>query len=763
MQNPVEKLTKLFADPASLLGIEGELRSYLREFINFDECAVFFHPGRPAEIVYLEDESRLIIPVGEDASILLTGIDNNEIRAFMPIIPQLVSICISRACLVRALNLDLDTGLANEETFYNFLEKEAEIVQGDADSGSRGKSLHRLCMAMIVLNWPQGEIISHDMGYDCASGIFYEIAGKLASLIPEDGIFSRLGKFERKFELGVFMHAQGNADCARLLEKFSSALEGSSFFSVSLQKTFSPRLEAGIAFYPQDMKGTELVLSKLEQALLLRDRARLAATFAGQLSRPFLGYQSILRSGGIVLANLDGSRLKINLGHEMNVRKGAHFNVLSQNGVETRGRIVISDVSGNHSIADVLYVPDANFPPAPGDILVPLEDMESMGQQCSDIGGRFLPYDQFFEKFNQRHDSKFTLALCEFENCDAQTWARGEADLLAILDSGEPKPLFCGKYENRSLVFYHDDLAAADCYPFYLDLTNAASRHGIVSYCGIYEFPSLDYLRSDSEGCVLKALDYARLLPYPHIGIFDSVALNISGDKFSSQGENFKAIAEYERAIMANPANALAHNSLGVILANMGRDTEASRHFKKGLRETADTALQAKICYNLGALHEKLEKWKAAEAFYRRCSQLDDTHGFSLLRLGKMYEKNKNFRGAKNAYKNAMNLAGAQPEIANTAQKHLAGLLAETDPDEATELLHGVLLRNPEDMGTLLLLARLYMKSDPGIAEMLARKGVEQGAGEKGWILLAEALERQDRNKEACAVKLMLQTRKARN
>ena len=81
---------------------------------------------------------------------------------------------------------------------------------------------------------------------------------------------------------------------------------------------------------------------------------------------------------------------------------------------------------------------------------------------------------------------------------------------------------------------------------------------------------------------------------------------------------------------------------------------------------------------------------------------------------------------------------------------HLA--IKEGKSEEARELLHKALLKNPLDSESLSMMAKLYLDGgeDVELAEYLARQSVSIRPKRKaGWIIFAKALEVAGKSKEA--------------
>ena len=257
--------------------------------------------------------------------------------------------------------------------------------------------------------------------------------------------------------------------------------------------------------------------------------------------------------------------------------------------------------------------------------------------------------------------------------------------------------------------------------------------------------------------CTLKALEYALLLPAPHVGICNSLALNISADRRYSQGDIFGAVEEYKLALLADEDNVLARNSLGVCMAALGRHHEARRHFLEALKRCAEPGQIAQTRYNLGTVCQHLGERRTAARYFRQCLAAEPEHLYAHLRLGQLCEEGGRRNEARRFYEEAARIEdslreGKQDGGPSLARRYLARVAArQRRGGEARELLHEALLRDPNDAASMLLMARLYLdgNEDPSVAELLARKSVRLHDTAEGWQVLARALRAQDREDEA--------------
>ena len=270
------------------------------------------------------------------------------------------------------------------------------------------------------------------------------------------------------------------------------------------------------------------------------------------------------------------------------------------------------------------------------------------------------------------------------------------------------------------------------------ELSREFSGKGLDSAIGVAPYPFLDFHKSETLENVHKALEYALLLPWPHVGLLDSLALNISADRRYSLGDQLGAIAEYKKALLCDENNILAWNSLGVTLAGLGRYAEARRHFEEALERSPDDVT---TLYNLGQLCQSGGELSQALRLFRRCLELDPANVYTLYRLGQLAEQQGDNALARDYYRKTAELPGGEA----LTRRGLARLaIKEGQLEEAREELHEALLLNPHDALALQLLASLYLDAgeNPAVAESLARQSAALRPDFKAaWLELARALE----------------------
>lgn len=97
---------------------------------------------------------------------------------------------------------------------------------------------------------------------------------------------------------------------------------------------------------------------------------------------------------------------------------------------------------------------------------------------------------------------------------------------------------------------------------------------------GIASYPALNFKKHQILENARKAFDHAQFFGSGSTVSFDSVSLNISGDKLYDKGDIKGAIKEFNMALLLDPSNVNVHNSLGVCHGVLGNYKKALNEFK---------------------------------------------------------------------------------------------------------------------------------------------------------------------------------------
>lgn len=765
-----------------LIALEHRLREAVSRFLPFRAYSLYFpREADTVEPLWLANERKLLLPLIHDDTLLgvfvARGVSRREVRSLLPAFPGLMALCLENLALYKAGNTDAVTGLATRRHLVERMAREADHVRAcftnpPENEGDMGAPLHRACMGLVVLRLGSLRQIAREQGYTFADKLAAELARELAASAPEQALAARTGDYE----FAVLIPAAATGVCRRFAEEAVQRLSGVSLPCGIMGRRVSVAVSAGYAIYPRDMEGALFERDMNEQARVLLRKARLAAAIAAESGsasgRAVMGFAGILAEGGTVLETHPLSRLVVSLGRSMNAREGQRFSVWSvaypvRGGSHEprqplyKGELVLLEVREDASVAEILHLGDPAWGIEPGDRLTMLPEEKGGDARKENIAGQPDPltglyrHGDFLARWSAARDGcdRFALALVRLSDAGRELDGRAThpeqlmAEAAQLCRDHLGIDTLGGRYGLNSLVFYHPGKSPEEARACYLSLCEILSKRlRIDAAVGIGCHPFLGFRRADALDNSLKALEYALLLPAPHVGVFDSVALNISADKRFSLGDTFGAIEEYKQALLADDDNAMAWNSLGVCMAGLGRHSEARRYFEEVLRRKPDDGM---ALYNLGTVCQSLGETDEARKHYRKCLKATPGHVFSLLRLGQLAEGEKRYGLARQYY----NKAARRDDAGCLVHRHLARLsMRQGRPDEAREHLHEALLRNPQDAVALQLMARLYLDGgeDPAMAEALSRQSVALRPDLKqGWLELARALEARGRETEA--------------
>lgn len=763
---------------SELLAMENGICSHLANFLDFREHALYFPEEEAREAVWLPEERKLLAPVLLEGRflgmIVLSGVRGRQARRLLDIIPALVSNCLLIEALKLRARRDSLTAMSSEENFYASLENELRDIRCRKGELSEERPLeqeiHRLCIGMIILRWGDAEELRHDGGPDFATEVYASLAEALGRILPENILVSPLGRFEGRHEFGLLVPASGTVACTARARELLQRLKGFSVPYKFTGKSYEPLLFAGFALYPHDIRGEEALLPFSEQVRRLRDRARLAASFAvetGGSSIParVMGYREIPVRGGVVLECPGDGAMRLNLGRAVNVNIGDKFDVYGPDdaGQEVKkGQLAVIFAEQEHSFGKMLFLSAAERPRRGDRLRLASSDagipgMAEAGHASVEPLADWLDYRSFYAAL-PGNGEPFALAIMQARpDGVAESEIPGAVWRLAGDSAGfAPEPALRGRMGQDTLLFCHRGADVASLTGFYKNLIGSAAEKGLKVQIGVFVWPFLDYSQNEAEICAQKALECARLLPEPQLAFFDSIALTVNADKLYSVGNIYEAIKEYEAAILADDRNVAALNSLGVALASLGRLDEARRFLGKALKAGAEPGVMAQICYNLGSVHQQEGNLGAARTYYRRAVEACPEYVWAWLRLGQICAANGRKTDAGKMFDKALAAAAGNESMVNAVNRQIARLKAARDQkDEARAILHDNLLANPGDLPSLLELARHYLADDgdPGMAEMLAARALEMGGGRFARELLAAALEKQGKIREAAALR----------
>ncbi|UCD32347.1 MAG: tetratricopeptide repeat protein [Desulfobacterales bacterium] len=276
------------------------------------------------------------------------------------------------------------------------------------------------------------------------------------------------------------------------------------------------------------------------------------------------------------------------------------------------------------------------------------------------------------------------------------------------------------KPDTYGCFFCRDDRALA------LDLAhkiqnNLAVRRKETISIGIASFPTGNYEKNQILDNAYKALDHAAFFGPHSVVAFDSVSLNISGDKLYQKGDIQDAIEEFKAAIRLDPSNVNVHNSLGVCYGTLKSYEKALEEFKEAIRLDPEEAM---ALYNAGLANMLLGKNDRALEYFLDADRKEEDIFEVALHIGKIYLEFKKPDQGKSYLEKASKI---RPE-SGLAFRYLGECcIAMNMLDEAILAYKTAIRKNPNDADSLSALGYLFdlQGENPEITTIFCQQSVD--------------------------------------
>lgn len=761
---------------SDLLAYEDLLSSEVESFLPFTSYSLYFprtlENGSMAELaegraVFLADEKKVLLPLALNGALLgvfvARGARLSAPKAMPPLLASMARMCLEKLQLYKASITDARTGLGSadllERTMVRDIERVGDSLRPDGQPLPGAEEADFCaCFGLVLARLTNLEACAEKYGPGFAANTVAQAAEILRGAAPEHALCTRAGDDT----LAVLLPGVTPASCLKTAEALGEALAGLRVKDPVLDDFVRPACSVGCAAYPNDMDGLALRKPADEQAALMLRKAARAAKAGQGVARAALPFSRIVAEGGCVLEAQPLGRVRVDFGLVVGAREGMRFLVWDTAPADDsapipKAEIALTQVGRGRSLAEVVHHDDQNRPVMPGDRLTLVRGIESEdGPEADgeDMLTGLLDYRAFLTHLATERDAceRFSLVMLRLpdeaarDQRTAQTLLRELASACDATFGDTDDAATGGRINMGTLAWFLPGMtgkkAASQCRV----LTESLPDDFPAPAIGVAQFPWLSFSRSQAMDNAHKALEYARLLPSPHVGLLDSLALNIHADKLFAQGRLFDAMEEYKLALTADRGNTMARNSLGVCHARNGDLAAAKRQFKTVLgHKPADVF----ALYNYGYACQRMGQIKDARKAYKQCLKADSKHIFSLIRLGQLSQKGKRYADARRYFERAAAIPGGE----GLTRRYLANLaLTRGDVEEAREHLHQALIHDPKDAPSLHLMARLYLDNgeDPEVAEVLARQAAALVPSHAPfWRLLARALDARGRTDEA--------------
>ena len=216
-------------------------------------------------------------------------------------------------------------------------------------------------------------------------------------------------------------------------------------------------------------------------------------------------------------------------------------------------------------------------------------------------------------------------------------------------------------------------------------------------------------------------------------------AHNILGVTLSALGETEEAITELKRAIKLNPQAPSYHANLGEILRQNDRLDEAAQALEAAVRLDPKNS---QALNNLGIIRYQQRNYDEAISYYRRAIEVRPNMAEALNNLGNALRMVGDTDGAIQAYQDALTIRDVYPEAYNNL-----GTLLQQDKkiDEAEHALRKAIQQNPK-----------YVEAHNNLAQLL----VAQKKDVDALRVLADALKFAPKNVQTLLITARTQMRR---
>jgi tetratricopeptide (TPR) repeat protein len=219
---------------------------------------------------------------------------------------------------------------------------------------------------------------------------------------------------------------------------------------------------------------------------------------------------------------------------------------------------------------------------------------------------------------------------------------------------------------------------------------------------GVAEYPTITYPKSEILENATKALDHATFFGPDSAVAFDSISLNISGDKLYENGDIQGAVDELKTALELDPANVNVHNSLGVCFGILGDYGPAIESFKAAISIEPEEYM---ALYNLGLVFMLTDKRDQALELFLKADKINGDAYEVTFQTGKLYLDLGDLEKARAYLQRAADLA---PE-AGAVYRYLGDCHAAANlPQEAIAAYRKAIKLNPQDAASMSALGCLF-------------------------------------------------------
>lgn len=236
---------------------------------------------------------------------------------------------------------------------------------------------------------------------------------------------------------------------------------------------------------------------------------------------------------------------------------------------------------------------------------------------------------------------------------------------------------------------------------------------------GIASYPEIHFERYETVENSVKALEHSYFYEGDAIVSFDSVSLNISGDKYYQEGRIDEAVIEFENAIKLSSNYVNVRNSLGICYGIKSRLDEALKEFDEAISLDPNETM---AIHNKGLIYSMKGESKKAKEYFKRADSLSPDIFEIKFHLGKLYFDEKNYDKSIEHLSEAVQL-----KESSMALYCLASSLSEKKQfEDAVKYCKKAVKLSPDMSDAISLLGELFfeIKENIDIVLLFAREAV---------------------------------------
>ncbi len=777
-----------YITPEDLIQNEESLKGLLAKIINFNSATLFFPQHIPPDMIddnnhfkttYRRDEKTIFIPLVNDKMpmgiLILKDVSIENPALTCSYLDHYTSLCLKNISLEKASQYDPLTGLLNEHCFMYYLTQYLENLSMPYQSNITESIDYQIKgftgqLGLIALDVNGMKKINHDYGFLFGERVLKEVAGHLKSLSKETTLVSRLNNDL----FAILVANQGPQKCLNLAKQLKTKLQRNPIEDHVTQTKLNISLRIGYTIYPNDFSVKSISAIVPEKAYCLLENALTALRTSKSIDgTSILGFSDIIHHTGLILEKTTPETLQTNLGSNVQAQEGDHFfvfsstasnldlNYFSDNEREFfKGEIILTKIYESFSLAEILYLQNPKHDIIPGDKLLLHQDQEKEkieigpfeeGRTMSKSSFQILSLRDFFAFWQREvnNTDKFCLAICNCKFSPEILLEDTKCNYLSNLENFFsmilPPETIVGRYGYHNLIMFFPEYEQEQVRTLLENLNHKASEeHTLFFHIGFATYPCLFHSKRETMSNCRKALEHAKLLKPPVEVCFDSLSQTIYADRLFNQGNIAHSLSEYQVALLHDPQNNLARNSLGICHAYLGEKDIAYKEFEKIIHQDPNNTMGL---YNLGYLCMKFGDYSKAKTLFEHCLHLSKEKSFCLLRLGQIFESLGKYQEAKDYYFQACD----HREGEKYAYRYLAQTeLTNGDKEQARTLLHKAITHNPFDAEAIYILAQLYHQEneDMDLIESLIKKSLSLRPKTIRYLLFLEDILVQQGKKE---------------